>query len=79
MEKGETVVVYEDPITRKKAEGVARLIRLIDPDSGEWDNRLFQRWYVEFENSPGETFDRQIEVGYKKSECNPPRGEKNEI
>jgi hypothetical protein len=46
MNKGDIVTIYEDPLTEKKAEGKAKLIR---PILSESDNDL-EYWEVKFEN-----------------------------
>jgi hypothetical protein len=42
MKKGDTVTIYQDPLTKKNKEGQARLVRLIN-DGGE-----FECWKVRF-------------------------------
>lgn len=44
MEKGQIVTIYEDPITRKKPEGNAKLLAL------EKDDPIMQYWRVRFNN-----------------------------
>jgi len=47
MEAGDTVKVYEDPITCKRLEGEAIL-------ESRWDvNELTEQWHVRFEDEVG--------------------------
>ena len=48
MKQGDKVMVYQDPITQKKPEGVARLVYVEDENEGVYDGRLVQRWFVKF-------------------------------
>ena len=60
MKRGDVVTIYEDPITRKKVEGKARLVRLLSalPD----DN--LERWEVHFTgDSQGHYVERMIFMG----------------
>lgn len=59
MKKGETVRVYHDPLTQKKFEGKARLVKLIDPEFGYWEGRRLMRWQVRFDNDNG-LYERNI-------------------
>lgn len=59
MKKGETIRVYEDPITQKRFEGKAKLVKLIDSEFGFWDGRRLMRWQVRFENDKG-LYERDI-------------------
>ena len=51
MKVGDVVVIYEDPLTQKKPEGKATLIKLV------MDDVEMQRWEVE---SLGERYFRWI-------------------
>lgn len=44
MQKGDEIIIWEDPITKTKPEGMARLIKLTYRDPDE----LFERWIVHF-------------------------------
>lgn len=46
MKKGDVVMVYEDPITEKKPEGKATLVRFIDTDNDGYV--VLKRWEVMF-------------------------------
>ena len=65
MEKGSTtyrrgdyVVIYEDPMTRKKPEGRAQLVEHIATHGG---TPVLQRWLVRFPNEH-QTYQRIIRV-----------------
>lgn len=51
MKKGQTVTIYEDPITCQKAEGKARLIELVRQDEGDG----LTMWRVKFVDDGFET------------------------
>ena len=60
MEAGDTVTVYEDPMTKTMPEGKATLVqRLDDPKFCPVGCLGAQRWRVQF--SDGEQVDRWIE------------------
>jgi hypothetical protein len=50
MKQGETVTIYEDPITCQKSEGKAKLVRriMVDGDLEYWEveslGEHFRRW-----------------------------------
>lgn len=76
---GEMVSIYEDPITRKKLEGVATLKKLINANFSDAGEGLhLERWEVEFENDPGRTFPRNILVdsSLSKPSTHPAKGDK---
>lgn len=56
LKANDVVVIYEDPITRKREEGKARLDSELRPDEGDG----LSLWYVEFEDEPGHLFTRCI-------------------
>jgi hypothetical protein len=56
LEVGNIITVFEDPLTEKKAEGKAKLIKLLKDDS---ETRALQYWEVE---SLGEKYLRWIRV-----------------
>jgi hypothetical protein len=58
--KNKTVAVYEDPITKQKFEGEARLVKFLS-DHGWWEDVQYQRWQVEFLNEPGNIYERVVE------------------
>lgn len=51
---GDKVIIYEDPATRGKPEGIATLRELYSRNG----NRLL--WRVEFDDLPGEYYERTI-------------------
>lgn len=53
-EVGSRVMIYEDPITKEKPEGVA-ILRELYAIRG-----LMSRWRVEFEGESGQFYDRSI-------------------
>lgn len=56
MNKGDKVMIYEDPITEKKEEGWATLVKPVNRDFGGG----LERWDVRFDNEPEQTFERTI-------------------
>lgn len=57
MKKGDKVMIYEDPITEQKPEGVATLIKELSRDTGYG----LSCWEVRFDgDDPSETFGRSI-------------------
>jgi hypothetical protein len=52
MKKNDVVMVYEDPLTRRKPEGQARLVKYEGsyPICGEGSVSHLERWIVEFIN-----------------------------
>jgi len=55
--KGETVNVYQDPLTCQDMEGRATLIKFL----GNTDPELGERWLVHFVgDAPGDTYPRWI-------------------
>jgi len=54
LSKGDKVVVYQDPMTQWRSEGVATLVKLIDRSDFpvNWGKEVIERWMVKFE---GET------------------------
>lgn len=69
MRPGDVVNIYEDPITRKKAEGIATLERKIG-DYDVYEGMVLERWEVRFFTKGGgveeETFERI--VSYEEGE-----------
>lgn len=55
MKRGDIVVIFEDPLTEKKIEGKARLIRLESKDHST------ERWAVKFLDD-GMIVDRHIKI-----------------
>ena len=51
---GSRVMIYEDPVTREKPEGVA-ILRELHAIKG-----LISRWRVEFEEELGQFYERSI-------------------
>jgi len=60
MNKGQTVIIYEDPFTRQKAEGQARLIECVNNNAGLQDGTQYQIWQVEFLDEPGRRYPRLL-------------------
>lgn len=57
MKKGDVVMIYQDPITQKKPEGKAKLLKLeIRDKSGE-----MEYWKVLFKNED-ETYFRWVKI-----------------
>ena len=57
MKKGDVVTIYEDPFTKKKIEGEARLVRSLNTMSDE----NLELWEVHFTgDSPGHYVERVI-------------------
>jgi len=56
MKVGDKVTIYEDPITCKKQEGIAKLVRHVksDPALGT------ELWYVRFPSDPTVEYQRWI-------------------
>jgi hypothetical protein len=48
MKAGDTVTVYEDPITELRPEGDVRLLKLQTASMGNFEGRVLQYWSVEF-------------------------------
>lgn len=65
MIKGEIVNVFQDPITCKKPEGVAKLIKLEADDIPDTtlEGRKLERWLVEFISEPGGHYSRIVSSG----------------
>lgn len=59
--RGDTVVIYEDPMTETKPEGEARLVSYISssPVSSQYE---LQDWYVCFAEEPGRKVRRRVAV-----------------
>lgn len=63
FDTGELVTIFEDPITQKKVEGLAKLKKLISATHIVVNNKNhLERWNVEFLNEPGRTFERNLLV-----------------
>lgn len=56
LHPGQQVDVYQDPITKKKFEGKAKLVSEYRPDEGSG----LPMWHVEFNDEPGQTYLRTI-------------------
>jgi hypothetical protein len=56
LKAGMTITVYQDPITRQKPEGEAKLLREYRPDEGDG----LSMWVVEFVGEPGSRYVRTI-------------------
>lgn len=50
MEKGQIIMIYQDPITQQKPEGEAKLLKLEkdDPDQQYWKVRFLSDGFVTF-------------------------------
>lgn len=55
LERGDRVMIYEDPVTCEKKEGIATLVRQLNTDDGDG----FERWEVIFDNEH-ESYPRTI-------------------
>jgi len=53
MQEGDTVKIYQKPITEEDYEGEATLLECINADAGHWNGRQATRWKVRF-NAPAE-------------------------
>jgi hypothetical protein len=59
MEKGDIVEIYEDPYTRKRLEGKAKLIKLLSSDVSMGE----EYWTIQFLNEDeGNTHNRWIKT-----------------
>jgi hypothetical protein len=57
MKRGEVITIYKDPITRKKVEGEAKLVRRLNIMSDE----NLELWEVHFTgDSPGHYVERVV-------------------
>lgn len=56
---GDVTMIYEDPISRQKPEGLAKLVKLIHYD----DVDGFNRWIVIFIEEPKNQYERVIFTG----------------
>lgn len=65
MKANDIVMIYEDPITQIKPEGIATLQRLIDtdPDTG------LSRWKVKFAEDPFLSYTRSVFAGASNRIC----------
>lgn len=59
MKKGDVVMVYEDPFTRQKREGVARLVKCLRRDDE------YERWIVQFDGDGERQFFERVIVPEK--------------
>ena len=60
MKVGDTVTVYEDPITELRPEGDVRLLELLTANQGNFDGRVLQYWSVEFLDGDSLLTERRI-------------------
>jgi hypothetical protein len=58
---GEKVTIYEDPVTCKRPEGKATLVRLVKPSQPSDEPKL-EHWEVQFDAEIGDTYIRVIKV-----------------
>lgn len=56
LHPGDTVTIYQYPITRQSREGQAKLVRQISPDEGDG----LSRWVVRFYDDPHSCFTRTV-------------------
>jgi mRNA deadenylase 3'-5' endonuclease subunit Ccr4 len=55
MKTGDYLLIYQDPVTKKKPEGTAQLLKKIREDDD------FETWLVHFpEDDPGQKVERKI-------------------
>lgn len=55
MKIGDHAKIWQKPATDEDFEGIARLVKHVGGDLG-----AYQRWLVEFEDEPGEHFERSV-------------------
>lgn len=55
LKKGQTVMIYHDPLTVNDPEGEAKLVRSI------WSSTKYERWMVRFKGNTG-LYDRLISI-----------------
>ena len=48
MKVGDTVDIFQDPLTKRQHEGQATLIHLQQDNAGVCEGNLVQRWLVQF-------------------------------
>jgi len=48
MKAGDIVAVYEKPFTHEKFEGMAQVIRIVNPNAGRWEGKPVVRAMVIF-------------------------------
>jgi hypothetical protein len=49
LNAGDTVTIYEDPLTARKVEGQAKLIRRVSDRVEQYENVALEFWRVQFE------------------------------
>ena len=65
LQKAQKAIIYEDPITRLRREGEAKLIELVRENTGDG----LELWDVEFKDEPGQQFFRTVDVRDKVTSC----------
>ncbi len=59
MKRGQKVTIYQDPITRQRPEGKAKLIGRVS-EIGVYEGHPVVRWQVEFADEPGVSYERTV-------------------
>ena len=62
MKPGDQVTIYQDPLTEQNTEGEAILRKFLRRESGTHNERIIERWNVEFVGGGPTTFMRRILV-----------------
>jgi len=57
--------IYEDPLTKDKLEGVARIKEIIRQDIGTVEKHKLILAYVEFKDDPGNEYIRTVDCNDK--------------
>lgn len=61
MKPGDKVTIYHDPLTMQRIEGEAKLIRVVNNDSGIYEGKRIQQWLIHFMGDPcGKYYERKI-------------------
>ncbi len=50
MQIGDTVEIFQGPLTKRQYEGRATLVYLQQDNAGVWEGFVVQRWLVKFES-----------------------------
>lgn len=58
LHAGQIVTIYDDPVTKTKEEGKARLL-----NQTHFDTDGLEQWEVEFIDEPGHEYSRTIFIG----------------
>lgn len=66
LKEGDTVLIYEDPLTQQKVEGKAKLIKLLRTSDDFDHGVIMSRWLVQFENAKDRQYKRWIKETTKE-------------